>query len=330
MRWLAGAVVVAMLAVGGFAGQAGTTGALHRAAPLGPDRWSITYLDVTGTDRTVSVDLRRPEGSASPPAVVLWSHGGSTGTTSPQRVGRGWGEVMNDHGHAFLAIAHPARSSREELCTAVGATECGELNPLLWDRSHDVTAVIDWMRSSDALAGIDTERIVYGGHSAGGMAVLSAAGMTWPEATSISPPADPRPLGFIVASPPGVEARGLDNQSFTEIDRPVLLLSGDGDTTPGTDAVDRRRMLDLLPTGADAVSVWLSDTAARHTTFDLDTRACRRAGGNQRRCNDLTDTLGRVGGEFVDRLTSGTFDRDGFARRANTALPAGVTVITPS
>lgn len=341
MRWLAVAVVGAMLAVGGCAGEAtdtaettettGTTGTteLRRVAPLGPDRWSITYVDVTGTDRTVSVELRRPARSAPRPAVVLWSHGGSTGKTSSQRVGRGWGEAINDHGHAFVAIAHPARSSWDELCEAIGATECGELNPLAWDRPHDVTAVIDWMQSTDQLTGVDVDRIVYGGHSAGGLGVLSTAGMRWPLPSNSAPPADPRPIGFIVASPPGADARGLDDESFSELDRPVLLLSGDGDTTQGTEAADRRRMLDLLPNGSDAVTVWLGDTAARHTTFNLDVRACRRAGGGQRHCNSLTRTLGRVGAEFVDRVTAGTFDRDAFARRVGAALPDAATVITP-
>lgn len=298
-------------------------------------RATVTYADVTGHDRSVFIEIRRPSRSASSGAapVLIWSHGGTTGRTTPVKVGKEWGDVATSSGYAVVAIAHPFRSDGEwdALCAAVGAPICDEFHPMRWDRPADLTAVIDWLEANtDAAPGLDLARIVYGGHSAGGFSVMITAGARWPYVSELAPTPDPRPMAFIVASAPGVEARGFDTASFDDLRGPLLIVSGDGDTTTGSPASERRKTLDMLPAGLDAVSVWVGDEDTRHTTFDLDTSSCRRAGGTADRCNEIVNTLGRVGRAFLDAVASpGAYDRDHFATMVAERAPDYFEVLTP-
>lgn len=299
-------------------------GASHeRVEELAGGRVALTYADVTGADRTVVVELRRPEDHRDTlRPVVVWSHGGSTGRDDPRRAGVRWGRVMVGAGAVFVAIAHPGRSAgdRAAVCDAVGAADCATFDTLLWDRPHDVSAVLDWLSAEADVLGIDAARVVHGGHSAGAIGVLTTAGMEWPFDSRLTPPPDPRPIAFLVASPPGRDVRGLSADSFSAVDRPVLFLTGLGDTTAGTDAVDRRATFDLLPSGPTSHLLWADDERARHMVFDLAPAACERAGGTRGECRGLVRTVARVGLEFV-RFVVAASDAESFADRVADRVP---------
>jgi predicted dienelactone hydrolase len=286
----------------------------------GGGRFAITYVDVAGAPRTVLVEMRRPARATGPAPVVVWSHGGTTGKRSTAQVGDGWGRVFNRAGFAFVAIAHPGRDadSRDGLCAELEVDDCGSFMHLDWDRPADVRVVLDWLPGPFADR-LDLDRLVYGGHSAGGRSVLRIAGADIPFAGDRRPEPDRRFAAFLIASPPG--AVHLGAASLDGVDAPLLIMSGAGDSTLGTSADDRRATMSMLPDG-DHVGIWVDDTHVRHTTLDLDTRACERSGATPERCRELVRGLGQAGTQFVQFALDGR-SIDDFRAIAADRLPAG-------
>ena len=322
-------VVTAALIAAGCQLVPGTEAGDADAVRPSPRNETVTvgYTDVAGSEREVRVEIRRPaepDGRTVP--VVVWSHGGSAGRSNPSVVAERWGAAFNSVGFAFVAIAHVGRDDdeRRAVCDAVSAGDCETFNTLLWDRPHDVRAVLDRLeRGADDL-GLDASRIVYGGHSAGAIGVMTTAGMVWPFDSELAPPADTRPVAFIAASPPGTNARGLGERHLAALDRPVLFLTGLGDTTSGTDAADRRHTFDLLPGEPTSFMLWVDDERARHSVFGLETDACRRAGGTRSACRTLVRTVGRIGLEFAAAVVDEAgYDPTEFDRHVAAHLEGG-------
>ena len=313
-------------------------GAAPRGAPpisaveVRPDVHELTYTDVTGADRTIQVEVRMPNGGPATRPVVVWSHGGSTGKKSTANVGNRWGKAINDADFVFVAIAHRGRSdqSRIELCGAVEVVSCAEFKYLLWDRLNDVALVFDWLEQS-AVSGelfVDMDRLVYGGHSAGAMAVMVMAGMESPYATGVPMPTDDRPAAFLVASPPGAEENGFEDSAFDGLDRPMLLLTGDGDTTGGTIGADRLALFDLI----DSAEVMLISTDSEqvgHTTFDLNTQPCIRAGGSQPQCREALQALRKTAQLFLRAAVgSAGLDVDALVAQVADRLPSHMELLS--
>lgn len=294
------------------------------ARPVDRDERSveITYDDVAGRARTIRAELRLPpERVSTPTPVVVWSHGGSTGFRHTDHVGDRWGRAMNAGGVAFIAIAHPARrgADHEALCAALDAADCSMLNPLLWDRPHDVRAALDWIEEIADQHQLDREAIVVAGHSAGARSSLHVAGMAWSSRTAwneaLTPPIDPRPVAFLASSPPDAMAIELMSNDLQLVDRPMLLLSGAGDDTRSSSAEGRRAIFQMIPTTTEAAMLWIDRHEATHGLFDLNRRACDRAGGDARNCRLAARTIARVGVRFVLAATEpgSRFDAERFA-----------------
>jgi hypothetical protein len=335
IRSIAGRTTIAVVILGTLAGCQLVAGQGHaetemtdvsmspapvdQGAPVA-GRHTVTYVDVTGADRRVEIEVRRPAGTGTDTLpVVVWSHGGSQGKRTATVVGEAWGVAAGEAGAAFVAVAHPGRSTAERsaLCDEVGAGVCQEFSYLFWDRPHDIAAVLDWIETDGV--GLDASRIVYGGHSAGAIGVMTVAGMAWPFDSELAPPSDPRPIAFVAASPPGRETRGLTARSFVDLDRPVLFLTGAGDTTGSTEADDRHATFGLLPTSPTSFMLWVDDERARHSVFNLEPSACERAGGTRSQCRSMVRTVGRVGVEFV-RMMVTDGDADEYDERVATRL----------
>lgn len=291
---------------------------------LGGGALSITYADVAGSPRTVLVEMRRPARMTGPVPVVVWSHGGATGKSSTTQVGDGWGRAFNRAGFAFVAIAHPGRdaSSRAELCSALGIDDCGAFMYLDWDRPADVGVVLDWLpgRFGEHL---DVDRVAYGGHSAGGRSVLRLAGAEVSMPGDLRPDPDRRFTAFLIASPPG--AVNLGTVSLDGLHAPLLVLSGAGDSTPGASADDRRATIEMLPEGPHA-GIWVDDVHVRHTTLDLDTRACERSGATRERCRAVVRGLGQAGTQFIRFAMEGRPIEE-FRALAGERLPTGFDLL---
>jgi predicted dienelactone hydrolase len=306
--------------------EIGPSGAAFRWVKV--DTGELTYLDVSGATRSIRVQIRRPQESS--PAkdagglpVMVWSHGGSDGKESVAVVGDDWGRAFNEAGYVFVAIAHQGRDleSRHGLCEAIGVTSCDTFLYLNWDRPADVSIVFDWLERmvDDHGESFDLDRLAYGGHSAGSVSVLTLAGMTPQVPGELVPSSDARPKVFLAAAPPGVVKYGFDERSFAAIDRPVVMLSGVGDSTNGTEGIERRATFDLMPAGVHRL-VWVDDPIAKHTTFDLDRDACMRAGGSTARCREIAAGLARAGVAFVTAALSD----DDMNTFVGPALPASI------
>jgi hypothetical protein len=85
----------------------------------------------------------------------------------------------------------------------------------------------------------------------------------------------PLPSAFLAMSPQGPDRFGFHDDSWRDIDRPVLTGSGAGDTTGtgpnGETAEDRREPFRRMPPG-DKHELWIDSPDAVHGTFGLNDR----------------------------------------------------------
>jgi acetyl esterase/lipase len=285
-----------------------------------------SYLDATRQPREVRVLLRVPIGAPAPLPVVLWSHGGAEGKNSPANSMAEWSEVTAAAGYLTVSIAHPARNaaSRSALCQTIGianAASCKVFKHLMWDRPHDIRAVLNELESMNAsgeLAGqIDLHRIAVGGHSAGSggaQTVGDAKRLFVPPAVDLS---DPRPVAFLAFSPqqPGFEGFfdtgfGQPQHSWSDVLRPVLTATGDGDSTcnpgpePGSCLGDlpfgRRIGFQRMPALGNKYQLYIHDADAFHTLFELNAGKCSTLGVNQAKCDEMVRWLSSSALAFLD------------------------------
>ncbi|MBK7074517.1 MAG: hypothetical protein IPH44_19690 [Myxococcales bacterium] len=271
----------------------------------------VTYTDVSGQSRTVEIALHRPSGAPQPWPVVIWSHGGADGTTSAVNVGAEWGRAFTAAGYLFIGIAHRGRdqASREQMCTHFGVPltiECAQVKYLHWDRPNDLREVVDYLeaQATGPLAGVaDLDKLLYAGHSAGsggGSIVAGASRLIYGGARTAP---DPRPKAFIGASMEGEGDDGFTADSFRPIARPHLTLSGVGDTTPEATAPPRRVPFEVMMPG-DKYRLWITELAARHTSFNHEEQSCRdfqtSNGGDVARCAAYTAWVESAALAFAD------------------------------
>ncbi|MFT4703871.1 MAG: acetyl esterase/lipase [Bradymonadia bacterium] len=153
---------------------------------------TVVYTDITGSERSVRIEIRRPVEAAEPSPLIVWSHGGGSGRSTAVDVAVAWGEIFNQAGFVSIAIAHDGRGVEEsrELCLALnlggcelvscdmgesctrgaapdeeigicvadptlGGGYCRYLRPLHWDRPHDFSAVLDWVEDQASTGMLD-------------------------------------------------------------------------------------------------------------------------------------------------------------------------------
>ena len=112
----------------------------------------------TGSGRDLKCDVYTPPGRPENAPAVLLVHGGSWRDGDRTQL-RGYGILIGREGY---------------LCVC---TEYRLLDEATWPAQiHDVKAAIRWMRANSSRLGLDPERIVIEGNSAGGHLALLAAG----------------------------------------------------------------------------------------------------------------------------------------------------------
>lgn len=269
----------------------------------------LTYTDVSGAPREVPFALYVPRAAPLPMPIVLVSHGGSDGKTNPLTSLPEWAETFARAGFLTVAIAHGGRSaaSYTALCADVGydpaLTECGfKIN---WDRPHDLTHVLarlEQLAATPQLQGMmDLDHIGYLGHSAGAGAAMMAAGArrnyycSWPFATSGAVPCDPAMLvsrrqprisAVVAMSPQGPLSDGFMSESFSTVEIPVLVATGqrDGSVADGEPA-NRTSLFPLLPAGGKYL-LYVDDPGAVHTLFGGELAGCS-APASRDRCEEM-------------------------------------------
>jgi len=103
------------------------------------------------------------------------------------------------------------------------------------NRARDITFIIDSLdqleKKYPELEGrLDHAKIGLAGHAYGAFTVLLASGMrSFAENPPLQFPRDPRVRAVIVASPQGVGERGLTQDSFADLNLPVMFMTGTND-----------------------------------------------------------------------------------------------------
>lgn len=257
MRWKS---AVGMLAVVG-ALHGGLNGAMARAAEtyvLGKGSYGVVTKDVTVRDEVRGKDLelrvRVPTSSTFPPPegwpLVVFSHGAGGSRTAFKDLLDFWAS----HGFASVAVTHADSielARRKGTNDGVGVlSEEGRRKLLmsvdLGDRVADCKFVLDALDPISAAvvkAGgpelkVDRKKLAIAGHSAGAFttqlcagvkaraAVLRQRGL---EMTSVG---DDRFKAAIVISGQGLSARALDEQSWSAVKIPMLVIAGSQDFSP--------------------------------------------------------------------------------------------------
>ncbi len=252
--------------------------------------------------------------------------------------GLDWGDACG--GQDCAQMADCAIDGEPGICVDGG---CRFWKHLSWDRPHDLSATLDWL-STEATPGgrldgiIDLDRLVYAGHSAGAGSTMMVAGATRLIAGADTLLTDPRPVAFISASPQGPGDDGFTEGSFTGdvcqtlaadpagcLARPHLILTGVGDDTDVV-AENRRLAFDLAPEG-DRHLAWITEEAARHTTFNYGVDACERhqagEGADPARCEAYRLWLRAVVLAFLDAHLRGDADAAAYLASDNPAVFSG-------
>jgi hypothetical protein len=286
---------------------------------------SVVYSDNAGDDREVRFLIRQPLGAPAPQPAVLWSHGGADGKDSPANSMVEWSETTARAGYFTLSIAHANRDndSRRRLCNSIGIADdatCTVFKYLNWDRPHDIKAVLDELErlaTGEFSGQIDLTRVAVGGHSAGSGGALTVAGARRIFVGEPQQFADRRPVAFLAFSPQQPGSEGFfdtrfeqDRHSWTDVRRPVLVATGDGDSTcnpgpePGSCIGDtpygRRIGFERMAADGNKYQLYLHDANAFHTLFELNAAKCPQLGVDPARCDEAVRWLSSAGLAFLD------------------------------
>lgn len=288
------------------------------------------YRDIAGMPRKVQMVFRIPRGARGPLPVVIWSHGGADGKSDLDRIDDimlEWSRASAKAGYVAVTIAHHTRdqASREALCAvaplSIDAKTCKVFKYLNWDRPHDISAVIDElerMNASDEFRGLmDIHHIAVGGHSAGAGGALSVAGALRNFTGTALDLHDQRPVAFLAFSPQGPGSEGFFDTDFKQPDhswknirRPVLIATGDGDSTcnrleePGSCFGDspyiRRLSFERMPAGGK-YQLYVHDADTFHMLFELKTSECGTSKNvDSAKCDEIARWLKSAALAFLD------------------------------
>ncbi|MBK8913068.1 MAG: hypothetical protein IPM64_00460 [Phycisphaerales bacterium] len=202
-----------------------------------------------------------PENEPRP--LVIFSHGAGGSGNSFAELSEHWA------GHGFVVI-HPThgdsirlRRERGERVEDLGRDLASVIRRVrITDRCADVRLILDSLEqiesaiSDHRAAGssapeggdgpprmrIDPQRIAMAGHSAGAMTTQSLAGVRfYAFGRAAAPFAEPRIGAFIVISGQGLSSRGFRRDSWSQIQKPMLVIAGSEDRSAVSDETPEGR-----------------------------------------------------------------------------------------
>jgi hypothetical protein len=289
-----------------------------------PFERSVVYTDSAVRQREVRFLIRQPLGAPLPMPVVIWSHGGTDGKSNPAKSMAEWSELSARAGYLSISIAHAPRdeASREALCQSIGmdSAACRLFSHLNWDRPHDIRAVLDElerMAAGEFRGQIDTAQVAVGGHSAGSAGAQTVAGARRDFGRPPGHLSDPRPIAFLAFSPhqPGISGFfdthfQRPGHSWTDVQRPMLTATGDGDdgceptAAPGACIGDtpfgRRIGFQRMPATGNKYHLYLHDADAFHMLFELNAKECPQKQVDTAKCAEIVRWLSSAGLAFLD------------------------------
>lgn len=235
--------------------------------PYTVEQWTDAWHDPTRR-RDLPVRVYQPAHLSAPAPLVLFSHGTGSSRDGYSYLGHHWAShgyivvhpthVGTDRAALYDADGHPLRGMPDIIADARYWT----------DRPADIAFAISHIASGATLAErVDLNRIAVAGHSYGAHTALAAVGLRLqlPDGTHVAC-ADPRVRAAIAMSPASEGKLGLFAGSWSQIDRPVLALTGTRDIEYKVGTAQRRRTsFDRTP-GPDQYLVTIRD--ATHAAFD--------------------------------------------------------------
>ena len=226
-------------------------------APLSTTVMSTTstWLDPQRT-RTLPIRIHRATEATEPKQLLIFSSGLDPAETDHDDLGR----FLAARGYTVVVLFHP-ESLAKTACGAVQGAECWKIiaatevepNALL-QRIADLEFAITYARTHESDVGlIDPDRIAVGGFSFGSFTALTLVGTTFTDPRT-GQRIDARNAGIRAAfamAPQGPRWYGLDERSWSTVDRPVLFIVGDRDASsrPLEPAAWRRIPFDRIAEG---------------------------------------------------------------------------------
>lgn len=229
-------------------------------------------------DRRLPILVRFSRAVMRPRPVIVWSHGGGPRNNVSLDMNREWSQLLARAGYIVIHPAH-IEPDRLALCEKLGISDtqaCLQLIAMTWYRPTDARAVLDALPQIVAafpqLQGrVDLTRVGFAGHSFGAFTTMTMAGarVNYVEGYKDISWRHPLPRAFLALSPQGPGRFGFFDESWREVDRPVMTASGAGDNILGEMALDRREPFKRMPPG-DKYELWIESPDAVHGTFNLN------------------------------------------------------------
>ncbi|MBY0112822.1 MAG: hypothetical protein K2Y21_08375 [Phycisphaerales bacterium] len=234
--------------------------AQHYKPEPGPFKTESVDLVLTADDvpargesaRDIPIKVRYPLAANGPLPLVVFSHGmGGSSNAFPE---------LSDHlaSHGYVVIL-PTHSDSVKLRREKGEDAGREIlgNPAAYvrnvkpfERVDDVKRILDAIPTleqkifPDAKATISREAIAMAGHSAGAMTTQIAFGVKARTRLlgGVQSVADPRIKAAVVISGQGLKTRLFTKDSWSDLDKPMLVITGSEDKArAGNDTPESRR-----------------------------------------------------------------------------------------
>ena len=247
---------------------------------------AFTLVD-TSRNREIPVRYYLPE-LAGPRPVVLFSHG-----LGGSRDNNGYiGKHLAGRGYVCVFMQHPGsdesvwRGQRPAEIMEVMQKAANFENLKL--RCEDVRAVVTALSSWNQTAGhplegrVDVTRIGMSGHSFGAQTTQGVLGQSMPLlGQKFSIPE----IRAGVAYSPSIPLRGNEDNAFSKMDRPMMLMTGteDDSRVGGQTPESRRKVYPALPSTIDRYELVLN--GGQHSAFSEREVRLRAAGGGAKNPN---------------------------------------------
>jgi predicted dienelactone hydrolase len=284
------------------------------AVPADPPAAVEVVVQDAERDRELVFTVRVPprasaEGESAPETLplVIFSHGAGGSGAAFESLS----EALAARGYVVI---HPWHSDSEALRRRQGGETYDRRRPAdqlvervdLADRIADVRFIIDHLplfeRELELPTPIDPERIGMAGHSAGAMTTQVAAGLRFfppqrglgnrrgrGETRGISTPI-PEIRAFAIISGQGTTRPSLNEQSWADMDRPTLTITGSRDESrvSSETPASRRHPFEFAPPTGNKYLLWME--GATHSSF----QGSRQANALREQPPDNVDWIERL------------------------------------
>lgn len=231
----------------------------YKAEP-GPYKAEVTDLVLTSDDvpardessREIPIKVRYPVGASGPLPLLVFSHGmGGSSAAFPELT-----EHFATHGYIVILPTHSdsvklRREKGEEAGKEILTNPSGYVrNVKPMERVDDIKRILDALPTveqkifADGKASISREAIAMAGHSAGAMTTQIVFGVKTRTRVlgGAQSFADPRVKAAVVISGQGLKTRLFTKDSWSDLDKPMLVITGSKDIAKaGNDTPESRR-----------------------------------------------------------------------------------------